>query len=625
MKKSLIAVSLIATAAAPALMQAAPAVYFKADFENGSLPSGMSVERTGAALDRSVYSVDGITDAAWSVQAMKSGMAAVCGSFTGSSQVTEGVMSTPEFEVGGTGALIRWDARSMLAGFPESYKVVAYESGNPSPYLLKEINGEEHSWRGHVASLARFAGKKIRVEFRCTSSDKYLLAIDNIWAGEDEEESFFTADRTLRYQKQSAKGVVALDVLNTGSTVKSMSVDIFEAADGVVSDKKLAETIEISDWTIGGWRRLEFSIDPREESKVEYAVVTRGGSELASGTVRFSAYERRRVVKEPTGMTCNNCPQGTVRLEDFEHEFGDQLIVIKPHANDMFLDADYWSPMGVFSMPCFIMDQSKTYRSQSVTNIDKFLEGFDTPTFCDIRVTGHEYDPDFRSLGFYVEVDFSKDIDNSDDRYRTAMTVTYDVYRPTDVGTIFQSNQGSGRNVSLYDVYRYLPPTLPAPLVKLDRIPVFNSSCYEGIEETIPAYVAAGETVETAVMCDVPESVGDINNAYAVVYVVDSQTHDILNAVEIPLGSISGTGISRIHTDSNRLRIFLDGSDLCVSGLDATDGECKVRIYSADGTLMAVREVSATDSRCDISGLKGMVIVRAEASGKTSSGRFAVK
>lgn len=74
----------------------------------------------------------------------------------------------------------------MYNDYLEDYKVMV-STGNDDTGSFKElfsVNGESYFWKTHTVSLKQFAGQKIYIAFVCTSLNKYILAIDNMYIGE---------------------------------------------------------------------------------------------------------------------------------------------------------------------------------------------------------------------------------------------------------------------------------------------------------------------------------------------------------------------------------------------------------------------------------------------------------
>ncbi len=88
----------------------------------------------------------------------------------------------PAAEVPDNGVLV-YDAGSMDVTYPEVYQVLVSEEDTPQDFTqLLEVNGEASTVdpATHAIDLADYAGKSVHVAFHLTSTDCFMLLLDNI-------------------------------------------------------------------------------------------------------------------------------------------------------------------------------------------------------------------------------------------------------------------------------------------------------------------------------------------------------------------------------------------------------------------------------------------------------------
>ena len=180
-----------------AVLPARAEYLFSTKFNSGRIPAIMTTEdRDGEPLSTADYR-NGYTDKGWTVAMVSGGQyAAMSPSHSRTDKPQSNLLSTPAFTVSGTRPMIRWKGRSIHPDFPESYLVLVQETGKDTPDVVYECLGEGEEldlndvWTLHAVSIESYIGKEIKVSFECISTNKYLLAIDDLYIGDPEEQMY---------------------------------------------------------------------------------------------------------------------------------------------------------------------------------------------------------------------------------------------------------------------------------------------------------------------------------------------------------------------------------------------------------------------------------------------------
>lgn len=109
--------------------------------------------------------------------------AAVSTSFYSPSNTSDDWLITPAINIP-VGALLTWDGFSIDDDFRDSYEIRVSTTGDdPADFtnLLFKVDAEEPELTTRSVVLDDYAGQSVYIAFRNTSSDKFLLVLDNIF------------------------------------------------------------------------------------------------------------------------------------------------------------------------------------------------------------------------------------------------------------------------------------------------------------------------------------------------------------------------------------------------------------------------------------------------------------
>lgn len=555
--------------------------YWKADFKSGNFPATTKVdEYNGDAINATLYKRVDLAKA-WSVAAVGNDYAALSASHTRTDNPVSNKFYSPFFTVADENALLRWRARSILPGFPESYRISYRTSENSDPVLLAEISEEEDVWTNHALPLASLKDKEIQIVFECNSTNRYLLAVSDIWAGVPETTSLKVKDKTKHFVANTADNTISFDLVSVGSSTEDVTL-VFRTGKGDVeltSAQWGGESLQP-----GEILPVEVKVEFPADEKSEYSVIAREGDKettLLTGTVWSSEYARTLLIDEGTGMWCNSCPKGILELQSLERTYGNQAAVIATHINDLFAQDAYWANLKWFNVPRMMANRNNTYSGESIT---KMLPAFDAPTHGRIDVTSVDVESSFKAT-ISGETEFGFDADNSDGKYGLCYVITYEFRRYEVERDFYQENNCTTTSTIQY---YFLPSKIPSDLAIFSGL---NAECQYGFDPKpgmIPSVIQAGIATPFAFDIQLPDVADSWDGCRVVAFILDTETGEIVNATQTEVKQTEVNKVGETFGEVAHHAVWNDGTLNC---RNLGGGKAIVEVYAVSGMLIERVEV----------------------------------
>lgn len=561
---------LIISLLAPMWISASAVTYFSANPRNGKLPANLHTENTGnASPSESVYK-NGFTTDGWTVEAVDAlSYAFVAPSHSGKGLAMDSRLTTDPFTVDSAEAWLRWSAKSMLPGFPETYCVTVTDISDGSSKIVAEISGEDSKWQTRLVPLTEFAGKEVTVSLICRSVDKYMLAVSEIYAGAFEESEWRIDNKSKRYAAFNEGATATGTVRNIGKPAEGVSI--------VCRSGDLELTQEISGvWGTDDILDYNFNLPVTLNCTTPYIIGVKDKegnfTELTSSEVFTSHFVRNLVVDEGTGMWCNNCPNGILLLDNLKEEYGDNIIILSCHGgNDVLTLNDYWSNLKFYAVPYLMLNRNHDSARSDTKNFDK---EYNSPTVAEITLPGS-----IVSGTGCVEVTantrFAESIDNSDGRYKIGYTVIADIYRP-DLLYYQENNLTYPRAAQYYFLPSFIPPTL----ARFDNVVLSEECAFSGLEGSIPVEVVPMTLYGHSFSIQLPENAFEAENVRVAAYILDTATGLILNAASSLIELSASTPAVQDYPSGNRLSIIMTQGNRCI--VNGIDGKQTVTVTVTD-------------------------------------------
>lgn len=312
-------------------------------------------------------------------------------------------------------------------------------------------------------------------------------------------------------------------------------------------------------------------------------------------------FTRALVVDEGTGMWCVNCPAGEITLNRLRETYGDRLIILSTHVNDVLANAPYWGELKWYSVPRMMLNRIQATAAESDKNFGGYYS--DEASFA---ISSSLPEPqEGEDLKIQAKIKVAEEIDNSTDRYRVGFVLTGDFHRADNP----RFNQRNGCTQPIYGAYYFLPSTIPAWMMHYENATLTSETAFTGIEHSLPARLTPGEIYEVEWSCTRPELLAEGEKAGVVAMVLDTETGEIMNAArggEWPLWGVEN------HVASSKLDTLITGGGDGTIHTSLQPGEEYVlEVYSSDGTLLkSAAGIARGGDSFTLPSVEGIVVVR---------------
>lgn len=604
---------LILSLLVPMCINASAAAYFQAGPSGSKFPANMHTANTSGVIpDKNVYK-NGYTIEGWTVDAADaSSYAFVAPSHSGSATAMASSLTTDAFFVDSSDAWLRWNARSILPGFLETYDVVVNNLTDGNSVVVAGIADERHDWQTRLVSLEDFAGKEISVTFICKSVDKYMLAVKDIYAGTLDKQEFTINHVPQRYAAGQEGALAAGEITNVGAPVENASIICR------IGESESAIDI-VGMWNPGESMAYGFEIPTALNESTEYSIGVKDNEgnfhQLLSTSVFSSHFVRNILVDEGTGMWCNNCPGGTLTLDKIKAEYGGNAIILSCHNRDPFALENYWAALQFYAVPYMMLNRERATVGSDTKN---FSKGYLSPTIADVTLPHYIAIGDDNSIEVEIATRFAETTDNSDGRYKIGYTLSADIYSPG--APYYQENN---LTFPRYEQYYFLPSFIPPSLARFDNVVLSEEYAFSGIEGSIPPSLEAMTSYPTSVRLTLPALADNAEEVRFVAYIIDTTTGVIVNAASSIIGGSNGIKEIEGPDSGNSLSISISGDHRCI--ISGVDGHSPVTLTVTDiaGRIIDRFEATAaTISEMQLRFPAGVAIITARAAGMTAATKY---
>lgn len=335
-------------------------------------------------------------------------------------------------------------------------------------------------------------------------------------------------------------------------------------------------------------------------------------------------FDRKVVVEEMTGLWCGWCPRGMVAMENLKNIYADDVITIAVHADDD-LQSESYLPMAnltsgfpsAFINRYYLTDPYYGNTANATMGITDLVdEILASPAEAQIGVTS-TLSADGSQIDVTSYTRFCLTDNSETPHYGVAYALVEDGVRGLAYSQInyYSSQMNGGPYYGKTPEMSGLPEELAqfvgmAPSIQGLTYNDVARGIYDcfGLEGSLNANVQAGSMQTHTYSIPVPANVTNLDNTTLVAMVVDLQTLEVINAVEVKVGESDITGIDAVEEPA-KADISVNGGAITVS----TDGNgsAVAKVYSTDGKLVAQAAVNGS-ATLSVGGQKGTYIVRVE-------------
>ena len=610
--------SIIALTSLMGVANASASDFWTENFDKGMPKTFVTYDNDGSTLLSECYKNISSTDGWFAARTHENGYSAVSMSQTGDETVQDNWLITNAIEIKSANAYLRWDAISIYKHMKESYKVmVSTTDTNVESFVeIASISAESYEWNTHLESLADYNGKTIYVAFVCNSTNKFILAVDNIAIGELDDEKILVIDNTQRFCGNVQTVNVNGSVINAGRTYDFKNIVASVKFDDGTGEQTFRVAVDkvfaIND-------KIEYSFDvPVEVGKnTEYTI----SGELEDGTlvdfvsdyVICSYFQRKMVVEKGTGTWCNSCPDGTAYAHYLKNRYKDELIYVDVHIRDI-LECNYQHGISrwLTQVPLIVINRidedgvlgGTEFKQSGKFNYEPFFEIAKRPTYVGVNASAEKSGD---VVKIHADVEFAKDYNNADDIYRMCYAIYENkVHNANNTGY----DQVNNCNFStLSGEFYYMPAKVPASMMYYENVSREGSLSKTGAS-SFASTITSGDTYSLDYELTIPDNVIDKDNISVIVFAFNTKTAEILNADKIDLSSKNSSIDCLSAVNESTLKAYVVNGELRVS-LAEEDRPYSVEVVSLDGrTLDSFNNVSSADTRIDLSHLSGFAIVK---------------
>lgn len=557
-------------------------IYLQTDFENG-VPSDFTVLDRDENPNRSGLKKVSFPSGSWSSSLLGSSFnrAAVSSSYSTYNYPVEDWLITPRIHVSSSAACVRWDAKSVHYDFRDGYRVMVSEGGMALTDFVElfSIEEEAYFWKTRVLSLADYAGKDIYIAFVHNSTQRFLLAIDNLTVGELTVPAYGAENRTPVSVKGGEDVNVCGGICNLSSPHAFCPVCV---ADGVLYEGESSPVF----CEVGDTLDFSFYVPAPVEGKMAYKVGVPCGADtvwVVSDTVYCSAFARNLLVEEYTATWCTSCPEGTLKMHEYEYLLRDCIIPVVAHSSyyDVMGDTDYSAGMDYWlgGFPSFLYDRYS--KSLSVADDGKIYEALSRPVLAEVEVTEARIADGGVKIGALAR--FAESFDNVDDRYRMAYIVTENVVASDSSAYKQSSNLSLPQDGEFY----FLTSPIPASMMRYHNVARGISTAFTGVPGLLPSSLVAGEEYPVEYQFRIPSSVLDPYNISVTVVVMETRLRTVLAACRVTDINYS-EGVSASLRDEGCPYRVTSGNGcvyVCTGGVQA-----EVCVYAVDGRCLGLAQ-----------------------------------
>lgn len=592
--------------------------FWTQNFDKGIPKTFVTYDNDTTTLLKDCYKSISGTDGWMAASTHENGYSAISMSHTGHEAAQDNWLITEAVEIKSENAYLRWDAVSIYKHLKESYKVmVSTTDTNIDSFVeIASINAESYVWNTHLESLADYNGKTIYVAFVCNSTNKFILAIDNIAIGELDDEKFLVADNTQRFCGNVETVNVNGSIINAGKSYDFKNIVASVRYDDGTGEQTFKTAVD-KEFAIN--TKIDYSFDvPVEVGKnTEYTISgeLEDGSlvKIVSDYVICSYFQRKMVVEKGTGTWCNSCPDGTVYAHYLKNRYKDELIYVDVHIRDIF-ECNYQHGISrwLTQVPLIVINRidgdgvlgASKFKQSGKFNYEPFYDIAKRPTYVGVNATAEKEGDVVR---IHADVEFAKDYNNADDIYRMCYAIyENNVHNPNNTGYAQLNNCNFS---ALSGEFYYMPATIPAELMYYENVSREGSLSKTGAS-SFASTISSGDTYSLDYELAIPDNVIDKDNISVVVFAFNTKTAEILNADKIDLSSSNSSIECLPAINESTLKAYVINGECRVSLADETE-PYSVEVISLDGRILeSYSNIPSANTRLDISHLNGFAIIK---------------
>lgn len=493
--------------------------------------------------------------------------------------------------------------------------------------------GLSDDWRDNTVALEKYAGQNVYIAFVNDNNDQSAIFIDNVQVLHDMKyfTSFTNPDRVVNQESIAIRG--AISVQSEVSVYNNVSLTLKDGNANVIDEiKETGCNLGKDDvYTFAFATPLALSIGSVNNYSVEISLDD--DKTVVNSSVRNLVFEpeKRIVLEEYSGADCANCPQGFQAIKNIDNLYPGTLlpIVLRTYGGDPELAVGldkYHSFLGLQQVgapsgrinrgnPAYPMILHNGRYLFTGAGIPNSLTGRDEECWLDL-VRQELASPADASVGIESAVDASGKVANLKISVKSALDLTkqslnlfavvvedgVETYQANGFSSVEDENLGDWSKNGIWGGMEYVYPCIIDHCARATAGATFN-----GTGGLVPTNLKAGETYNSTMAINLPQSILKQDNCHVIVMLIDAGTGKVVNANVAPLnGSSSGIGNVNMDKSEVAIEIFTTGSVINVAAEDAV----VVDVYNTGGALITAA-AGTGNVNIDLTGNNGIFIVKA--------------
>lgn len=330
-------------------------------------------------------------------------------------------------------------------------------------------------------------------------------------------------------------------------------------------------------------------------------------------TVRYSssitAFNKKILVEEGTGLWCGACVTGIVAMEEMKEKYPGKTVGVALHYGN-YSNADPMAADNIMeyinslfnAYPTVIMDRNPEFKQHPNMWKVSYLKAIDVDPLAGITLEAVKSE-DVSSIYVTSRLIFANDYDDAD--FRMAYYVIENNVHSED-DSYAQKNYYANNAMGKMGGFENLPDPVPASEMYYQEVGRSSIGGIDGIEGSLPAVIRAGEEVVYSHSIVLPENIMNKDEVEIIAYVIDGKTGLVANAEILSVKETAVGGISETE-GSESVNVWTESGMLRVSSSVLID---HIYVYSIDGTMVKALSPAENDVVIDSESMHGAYIVK---------------
>lgn len=539
-------------------------------------------------------------------------------------------MVMPGVNIPTDGFVLRWKSQSFDASKRDGLKIFISTAGQeyasfpsePVWQIEEEEAGATENFDGefidHKLPLDAYIGKTIYVAFVNQSTDKSIIAVDEIWLGRNDA---FSIKLTGANQVEEASSFspsgeicnVALDLLqNVSLTLTYGETTITENLENL----NLAAG-ETSAFT------MQHQIPLTLNEKITYTVTAHieGYHDCFSTSSIVSTLPHKIVIEDHTGLWCDNCPAGLWAIDSLKTAHPNNIVPIAVHNGSALAVSTYDNGLSVKGLTSYPSGWvNRTYIAHPWGNGQySFDDAYSWVSLYDscraaipvaaIDVTGYISN---EGTEIWATASVKSIVSQENADWRVVFVLTED-----SVTGFYQRNKFAG---SKYYVggWEKQPISAGVPLNDIAR-GIYPS--FSGTKGSLPAHIVANEPMAYSYGITVPETIQNLHKLNIAAMIVDGKTGMVVNADINPVEK-APAAVKGLASDNWDIKTIVANNFVTIHIPQATDFYAE--LMTIDGKIIGCCQAKQT-AVISTSGHKGIALLRVASGNNVAVRKIAIR